>query len=44
MKPTNKDIWKTLGYYLAMFSLALGIILIPLFASAIIEVISKWFE
>ena len=44
MKPTNKDIWKTLGYYLAMFSLALGIILIPLFASAIIEVISRWFE
>lgn len=44
MKPTNKDIWKTLGYYLAMFSLALGIILIPLFASAIIEVISSLFK
>lgn len=44
MKPTNKDIFKGLSYYLAMFSLALGIILIPLFASAIIEFISKWFE
>ena len=44
MKPTNKDIWKTLGYYLAMFSLALGIILIPLFASAIIEVILSLFR
>ena len=44
MKPTNKDIWKTLGYYLAMFSLALGIILIPLFASAIIEAILSLFR
>ena len=44
MKPTNKDLWETLGYYLAMFLGGLGFILLILSANWIAETISNLFK
>lgn len=44
MEPTNKDIWKTLGYYLAMFLGAFGVLLLILSANWFIELVSSWFK
>ena len=44
MKSTNKDIWKTLGYYLAMFLGGLGFILLILSANWVVELVSSWFK
>ena len=42
--PTNKDIWKTFGYYLAMFITAFGLFLLILSANIIAESISGWLK
>lgn len=44
MKPTNKDIIKTLGYYLAVFLGALGFLLLILSANWVVELVSSWFK
>ena len=44
MKPTNKDIYKTLGYYLVMFLGALGVFLLILSANWVVELVSSWFK
>ena len=44
MKPTNKDLWETLGYYLAMFLGTLGFLLLILSANWVVELVSSWFK